>query len=210
MATARPGVPDEDVLNWKLCAWVLLRVSSWRNHDPGDHHDWSFEHRTRCDQTARPVLARAHRFYHDQLGSRTNRGARRWSALGLRIHRVPPLRLNWILVGGVDASWLRGDRSRPGCRRPFVPASRRSRPSTRRPSAVIDQRVTVPNNYHSKGTGKRGVCFYDTRATCSPSARQPVAQRLLVAVSSSRSADAARASRCARSRSRCSRARRRR
>lgn len=106
-------------------------------------------------------LARARRFYHDQLGLdpvEERDGGLRYVCGSTEFHLFastgsPSGQSTQIGFEVADIDQVVADLRARGLRFETIDASGLS---------VIDQIVTVPNNYPSKGTGERGAFFYDS------------------------------------------------
>ena len=106
-------------------------------------------------------LARARRFYHDQLGLdpvEERDGGLRYVCGSTEFHLFasagsPSGQSTQVGFEVADIDQVVADLRARGLRFETIDASGLS---------VIDQIVTVPNNYPSKGTGERGAFFYDS------------------------------------------------
>lgn len=106
-------------------------------------------------------LTRARRFYHDQLGLdpvEERDGGLRYVCGSTEFHLFastgsPSGQSTQIGFEVADIDQVVADLRARGLRFETIDASGLS---------VIDQIVTVPNNYPSKGTGERGAFFYDS------------------------------------------------
>ena len=106
-------------------------------------------------------LARARRFYHDQLGLdpvEERDGGLRYVCGSTEFHLFasagsPSGQSTQVGFEVADIDQVVADLRARGLRFEAIDASGLS---------VIDQIVTVPNNYPSKGTGERGAFFYDS------------------------------------------------
>jgi catechol 2,3-dioxygenase-like lactoylglutathione lyase family enzyme len=106
-------------------------------------------------------LARARRFYHDQLGLdpvEERDGGLRYVCGSTEFHLFastgsPSGQSTQIGFEVADIDQVVADLRARGLRFETIDAGGLS---------VIDQIVTVPNNYPSKGTGERGAFFYDS------------------------------------------------
>jgi catechol 2,3-dioxygenase-like lactoylglutathione lyase family enzyme len=118
--------------------------------------------------TAHPVtklpaqdLARARRFYHDQLGLdpvEERDGGLRYVCGSTEFHLFastgsPSGKSTQLGFEVADIDQVVADLRARGLQFETIDTSAFS---------VIDQIVTVPNNYPSKGTGERGAFFYDS------------------------------------------------
>ena len=106
-------------------------------------------------------LARARRFYHDRLGLdpvEERDGGLRYVCGSTEFHLFastgsPSGQSTQVGFEVADIDQVVADLRARGLRFETIDASGLS---------VIDQIVTVPNNYPSKGTGERGAFFYDS------------------------------------------------
>ena len=106
-------------------------------------------------------LARARRFYHDQLGLdpvEERDGGLRYVCESTEFHLFvstgsPSGKSTQLGFEVADIDQVVADLRARGLRFETIDT---------RALSVIDQIVTVPNNYPSKGTGERGAFFYDS------------------------------------------------
>ena len=136
-------------------------VLARRHHDPGDDHDWPLSTAHVVTKLPAQDLARARRFYHDQLGLdpvEERDGGLRYVCGSTEFHLFasagsPSGQSTQVGFEVADIDQVVADLRARGLRFETVDASGLS---------VSDQIVTVPNNYPSKGTGERGAFFYDS------------------------------------------------